>query len=116
MDKFMDELKEIYDYIILDTPPIGLVADALELLEYADASLYVVRQNYTKKPMINFVNDKYKKGEISNISFLYNFYNLKSKYGYGYGYGYGAYGNGYHENDKIEQSFLTRIKSFFKII
>jgi capsular exopolysaccharide synthesis family protein len=120
MSNLITELKENYDYIILDTPPIGLVADALELLEYADATLYVVRQDYTKKPMLNLVNDKYKKGEISNISFLYNFYNLKNKYGYGYSYGYsygyGAYGNGYHENDKIEQNFLTRIKSFFKII
>ena len=70
MDALIHELKKRYDYIVLDTPPVALVADALELLEYADASIYVVRQDYTKKGMLNFINDKYKKKELSNISFL----------------------------------------------
>ncbi|GAL81800.1 tyrosine-protein kinase Wzc [Algibacter lectus] len=60
MDALIAELKEKYDYIILDTPPVGLVADALELLEYADASLYVVRQDYTQKEMLTLINEKYK--------------------------------------------------------
>jgi capsular exopolysaccharide synthesis family protein len=63
MDVLMEELKTTYDYIVLDTPPIGLVADALELTEYADATVYVVRQDYTKKGMINLINAKYNKGE-----------------------------------------------------
>lgn len=49
VDALMADLKNRYDYIILDTPPIGLVADALELQSYVDATLYVIRQNYTKK-------------------------------------------------------------------
>ncbi|WP_452599333.1 polysaccharide biosynthesis tyrosine autokinase, partial [Pontimicrobium sp. MEBiC01747] len=53
MDKLITELREKYDYIVLDTPPVGLVSDALELLDYVDASLYVVRQDYTKKGMLN---------------------------------------------------------------
>lgn len=114
MDTLMDELKSKYDYIILDTPPIGLVADAMELIEYADASLYVVRQDYTKKEMLTLINDKYKKGEVKNISFLYNFYNQKAKYGYGYGYGYGNYANGYHDNDIKKESIKTKFKSLFK--
>ncbi|MBU3682067.1 MAG: polysaccharide biosynthesis tyrosine autokinase, partial [Flavobacterium sp.] len=52
MKKFMEELKSRYDYIILDTPPVGLVSDALELDEYVDVSLYIMRQNYTKKDMV----------------------------------------------------------------
>ncbi|TYB80175.1 polysaccharide biosynthesis tyrosine autokinase [Bizionia saleffrena] len=120
MDTLINELKTRYDYIILDTPPVALVADALELFEYADASMYVVRQDYTKKAMLNFINDKYKKKELSNISFLYNHYDQKGKYGYGHGYGYatygnGPYGNGYHDNYKPKPSLKERVKGLFKI-
>ncbi|RXG29739.1 exopolysaccharide transport family protein [Leeuwenhoekiella palythoae] len=94
MDTLMEELKKEYDYIILDTPPVGLVSDALELDEYVDATLYVIRQHYTKKGMLRLINDKYKKKEISNISFVLNYFSAKSKLGYGYGYGY-EYGYGY---------------------
>ncbi|WP_289046677.1 tyrosine-protein kinase domain-containing protein [uncultured Olleya sp.] len=114
MDRFIEELKANYDYIVLDTPPLGLVADAFELIEYADASLYVVRQDYTKKEMLGLINDKHNKGEVKNISFLYNFYDQKGKYGYGYGYGYGAYGNGYHENEVEKLTVLNKIKGLFK--
>ncbi len=114
MDDFMRELKESYDYIILDTPPIGLVSDAVELLDYVDATLYVSRQDYTKKEMLSLINDKYEKGEVKNISFLYNYFSQKGGYGYGYGYGYGAYGNGYHENAKTSKSIINRIIGRFK--
>lgn len=114
MDRFMEELKAEYDYIVLDTPPLGLVADALELIEYADASLYVVRQDYTKKEMLTLINEKYKKEDIKNISFLYNFYDQKAKYGYGYGYGYGNYANGYHDEAVKKPNILQRIVSIFK--
>ncbi|AJR03786.1 exopolysaccharide transport family protein [Siansivirga zeaxanthinifaciens] len=114
MDAFMSELKATYDYIVLDTPPIGLVSDALELIPYVDATLYVVRQDYTKKDMLKVINSKYKKGEIKNISFLYNYFNQKGTYGYGYGYGYGAYGNGYHEDAQKASGFLNSLKTFFK--
>lgn len=49
MKDLLDDLKRKYDYIILDTPPVGLVSDALELAQFCDATLYVVRQNVTKK-------------------------------------------------------------------
>jgi capsular exopolysaccharide synthesis family protein len=111
MDKFVADLKTKYDYIVLDTPPVGLVADALELLEYADASLYVVRQDYTQKDMLTLINEKHKNEVVKNISFIYNFYNLKGKYGYGYGYG--DYANGYH--DVVEKKgFFNKLISKFK--
>ena len=58
LNELITRLKATYDYIVLDTPPIGLVADALELLEHVDATLYVVRQDYTKRQMLNFINEK----------------------------------------------------------
>lgn len=112
MKQFMDELKAKYDYVVLDTPPLGLVADAIELVNYVDASLYIVRQDYTKKDMLTMINKKYGNGEIKNISFLYNFYNKKGSYGYGYGYG--SYDNGYHNNEEKSKTLLTRIISTFK--
>ncbi len=119
MKLFIDELKKKYDYIVLDTPPLGLVADAIELADYADASLYIVRQSKTKKGMLNFINNKYKKKEIKNLSFILNDYRHKSQYGYGdsysygYGYGYGGYGNGYHDTVN-KPTLIGKIKNIFR--
>jgi len=109
------ELKQQYDYIILDTPPVGLVSDALELAQFADVTLYIVRQNYTKKDMITLLNTRVQRGELANASIILNGYENKAKYGtaYGYGYGYGAYSNGYHdEGDKT--SFWQEILNKFR--
>lgn len=108
MNALMKELKAEYDYVILDTPPIGLVTDALELQKHVDATLYVIRQDYTKKGMLAGINEKYKKGEVKNISFVFNYFRTKGKfgYGYGYGYGYGSYAEGYHEG--TPQPFYKR--------
>ena len=106
-EDLINSLKEEYDYIILDTPPIGLVSDALELLKYVDSTVYVVRQGYSQKGMLKMINEKYRKKEISNISIVLNYFEIKSKYGYGYGYGYGKYSNGYHEVE--EKSILRKI-------
>ncbi|MFT5231855.1 MAG: capsular exopolysaccharide synthesis family protein [Planctomycetota bacterium] len=112
MERFMAQLKDKYDYIILDSPPLGLVSDALELARYADATVYLIRQNYTKKGMLSVINQKYKKGEIENVSFVLNFYDVKGTYGYGYGYGYnyGSYGDGYHENEEKPTGILHRFR------
>jgi capsular exopolysaccharide synthesis family protein len=109
MKELIDELKQKYDYIILDTPPVGLVSDSLELAQYADVTLYIVRQNYTKKDMITLLNNRIKRGELSNASIVLNGYENKAKYGSGYGYGYGAYSNGYHE----EEQKVNLLKSVF---
>ena len=113
MDDLIEELKLKYDYIILDTPPVGLVADALELAKYADATIYVTRQGFTKKGMLAVVNEKHKRGELSNISVLLNGFQNKSKYGYGYGYGYGAYGESYHD-EAIEEKGRKKILNKFR--
>ena len=112
MKELMDELKANYDYIILDTPPVGLVADALELDQYCDVTLYIVRQNFTKKEMITLLNNRVNRGELHNASIILNGFENKAKYGggygYGYGYGNGNYSNGYHEEEK-KKSIFERI-------
>ncbi|RED19623.1 protein involved in gliding motility EpsB [Flavobacterium cutihirudinis] len=116
MKELIDELKKNYDYIILDTPPVGLVADALELAQFADVTLYIVRQNYTKKDMITLLNTRIKRGELNNASIVLNGFENKAKYGsaYGYGYGYGDYSNGYHEQYEKTGFFKTISKRLNK--
>ncbi len=116
MKEMLDELKQKYDYIVLDTPPVGLVSDALELTPYCDATLYIVRQNITKKEMLTLVNNKHKRGELSNISIVLNDFQNKAKYGYayGYGYGYGNYADGYHENGKSTNFIKRFLSKIFK--
>jgi capsular exopolysaccharide synthesis family protein len=104
MGELITELKKKYDYIILDTPPVGLVSDALELAEFCDVTLYIVRQNFTKKDMITLLNNRVKRGELDHTSIILNGFANKAKYGTGYGYGYGygnaPYSDGYHEEEK----------------
>ncbi|WP_298139073.1 polysaccharide biosynthesis tyrosine autokinase [Flavobacterium sp.] len=120
MRELMEELKKKYEYIILDTPPVGLVTDAVELSNYADVTLYVMRQNFTKKEMVNLLNNRVKRDELSNVSIILNGFENKAKYGagygYGYGYGYGAYSNGYHEEDEPKNMFVKYYKRFMKKI
>jgi len=84
MKEILEQLRELYDVIILDTPPIGLVTDARTLMHLADASLYVVRADYSKKEFLRNV-EKLSKEDISNMGILLN--DVKVENG-GYGYGY----------------------------
>lgn len=95
-DRFESLIKEalhVYDYIIVDTPPLALVTDAFVLSKYADHTIFVVRQNYTPRAFLNDIHDFYSTGKLKNISIVLNDI-YKSGFGYGYGYGYG-YGSGY---------------------
>jgi len=121
MRELIDELKVKYDYIILDTPPVGLVTDALELSQYADVTLYIVRQNFSKKEMITLLNNRIRRGELDNTSIIFNGFENKAKYGAGYGYdgGYSysnsPYANGYHDEESTPKTYWEKIKKVFKI-
>ncbi len=92
----IESLKTEYDYIIFDTPPLGLVADAIGLMDYADVTLYVIRQGFTRSAFLDNINDLHTNGKVKNISVVLNDFQLKNAYGYRYGYGYG-YGSGYYD-------------------
>ncbi|OAZ03131.1 polysaccharide biosynthesis tyrosine autokinase [Flavobacterium succinicans] len=119
MGELIAELKQRYDYIILDTPPVGLVSDALELDQYCDATLYIVRQNFSKKDMVTLLNNRVQRGELKNTSIVLNGFENKAKYGTGYGYGYGyGYGNntyasGYHEVEPVKNR-LSKLIDWLK--
>ncbi|MBL4710643.1 MAG: polysaccharide biosynthesis tyrosine autokinase [Flavobacteriales bacterium] len=82
--QLIQKLKERFDYIIMDTPPVGIVTDALILKDEADMNLFVVRQNYSKREFLNNINDLYTSNRMKNLSVLLNDVELKSNYGYGY--------------------------------
>ena len=103
-------LKSQYDYIIYDTPPIGLVSDAIHMSQEVDQTIFVFRQNYSNKSMINLLNLKINKKELKNVSVLLNDFEIKSKYGYGYKDDYGYYSKGYYENDKKITKFARFIE------
>ena len=95
------ELNKTYDYVIIDTPPIGLVTDGVILMQHADVNLYIVRHNYSKSSALNVINNLYNQKQVENIHIIINdFKHTSSGYGYGYGYGYGSSGYGYYENEE----------------
>lgn len=94
MDQFIQEARTRFDCVVIDTPPLALITDAFLLTQYADHSIFVVRQDYTPKEMLKLVNDYFITGKLKNISILFNDV-FRSGPGYGYGYGYG-YGQGYY--------------------
>lgn len=97
--------EERYDYVIIDTPPFGLLNDTLELIKYVDAFLVIMNTRYTRKRGVEHINEILSKFEIdkglilngikeSRLQYYYSKYTYKYTYGYNYGYGYG---NGYSD-------------------
>ena len=107
---FIDKLKKEYDFIIIDSPPVGLVADSFELMKLTDANIYIVRHEYTEKYMLKMIAEKYHSGEIENLGIIYNDYVAKQGYGYGYGYGY------FEEDKNYEEPLLVRLKNKIKVV
>jgi len=94
--ELLDYLSVFYDYMILDSPPVGFMSDAYVLSGYCDATLYVVRHRHTPKMSIKRIDENNKINELKNMAIVFN--GVKSrgfgKYGYGYGYGYDYVYNG----------------------
>ena len=94
LEETIDTLKEHYDYIVIDTAPLGLVTDTLALGRIANATVYVCRADYTQKSCFGLINGLAYEKKMPNMSIVLNGVDLsKKKYGYYYGYGkYGKYG------------------------
>ncbi|HEV7329733.1 MAG TPA: polysaccharide biosynthesis tyrosine autokinase [Flavisolibacter sp.] len=89
-------LKKSYDYIIVDSAPSGMVSDAYLLNHYCDATLFIIRQRFTEKKQLKFINDLHALGKLKNMAVILNDVKTGGRYGY-YGYGYDDK-NGYYEN------------------
>lgn len=91
-------LKKEFDYIVVDSAPVGLVTDAQLLSKLVDTVLYVVRMNYTHKEQLRSADELYKNGKLPHTSLILN--DVKSKGGvYGYSYGYGSNSGDYYDNN-----------------
>ncbi len=87
--KTLEYLRGKFDVIILDTPPIGIVADAVHVLKHSDVNLYLLRLNYSKKDFLKHINRTVEFYQVKNIGLVINDVKDKtSSYGYNYGYGY----------------------------
>jgi len=115
LDKLIAELRDQYDYIVIDTAPVGVVSDSFSLNRFADLNLYVVRADYTPKKNIEDATNLYKHKKLNNLYFVLNAADKqKSNYRYGngkkYGYGYGkkqanTYGYGNETDSKAKSQF-----------
>ncbi|MBQ7661809.1 MAG: polysaccharide biosynthesis tyrosine autokinase [Prevotella sp.] len=100
LKEIIDLLYQKYDYIILDTAPVGLVSDTLQIGKYADVTAFVCRADYTPKTSFALINTLASEQKLKNMCIVLNGVDMsKKKYGYYYGYGkygkYGRYGYGY---------------------
>ena len=98
LDTIFDILKQKYDYVIIDTAPVGLVTDTLQIARVADLTVYMCRADYTPKSSFNLINGLSADNKLPKVSIAINGIDMsKKKYGYYYGYGkygkYGKYGN-----------------------
>lgn len=84
--QLLADLKNQYDYIILDTPPVGIVTDGIMAMKHADISLYIFRANYSKRDFIDTLNRIMRINKFSNITTILNALPSSSETAYGYGY------------------------------
>jgi tyrosine-protein kinase Etk/Wzc len=85
VDSLFETLKKEYDYIIVDTAPVSLVADTLLIAHHADTVIYVARANFSEKEMLNLANSLHKNNKLPNMCILLNDTVMTKRYGYGYG-------------------------------
>ncbi|MDL2241809.1 polysaccharide biosynthesis tyrosine autokinase [Bacteroidales bacterium OttesenSCG-928-L03] len=98
LDELFTQAREQYEYVIVDTAPIGLVADAFRVNEFADATIFVSRADVTYKGNLTDIQSYYKENKLHHLATVLNAVPRRKGYGYGYGgYGYGSYGYGYGE-------------------
>ena len=85
LDMLFAAIKEEYDFVIVDTAPIGLVADAFRINQFADASIFVTRANYTYKSSLSDIESLYRNNKLRNLTTVINAMPAPKQYGYGYG-------------------------------
>ena len=85
----LNDLKNSYDKIVIDSPPCLIVSDTLSIVEFVDTCIYVFRANYTEKPIIDFINDLKDNNKINNMMMVLNAVGKSAEYGYKYSYTYG---------------------------
>ena len=114
LDALMSEVRKRYDYIIIDSAPVGMVSDSFLLDRIVDINLFVTRSKYTSRSHIKNINNFASTGRLKSLYLCINAVDMTTstysyrRYGYGYGYGYGAYGYGDDNKPKKNKLFSRR--------
>lgn len=104
LTELFDYGRQHYDYVFIDTPPVGLITDALLMMKHADATLFVINTRFANRDHVRNAMDVHAANTVGNFGFILNgvrmkkskyYYNTNYGYGYRYAYGYGGYGYGY---------------------
>ena len=99
----IQRLKKEFDYVVIDSAPVGLVSDTFTIAKYADATIFVMREKFTEKDSIHFLNNLYAEKRIHNVAVVLNQTETLTRMGrYGYGYKY-SYRYKYGYNNKEEK-------------
>ncbi len=126
MEGLMAELKNEYDYLILDTPPVAIVTDALLLSKFSNVTIFVVRQNFSSKEVLTLADELAEKDTLKHINILVNdvsmrgYYGNSYKYGYRYSYGYRygynySYGSEYYGESDKPLTWKDKIKNWIGV-
>lgn len=108
LDKLMAQLKADFDIVIIDTAPVGVVADAQIISRHSDVNLYIVRQRYTLKNNLEIVNELQQGNKMKNLYLVINDVKKGSSYRYGYQYGYGYSYYAYGDSPKSGWNWMSR--------
>ena len=125
MDSFINWAKKNYDIILLDTPPIAIVTDAMLAQRFSDVTLFILRFGYSNRNVLRFFENITSQDKTSSYGLVINDLENKRVYGYSYRYGY-TYGynyrsnygyyydkNGYYSDDEKPLTWKDKIKKLF---
>ncbi len=111
-DELLNYLKTLYDVIIVDTPPVGLVTDGMLVMEKADLPVYVMRSDYSRRVFVKTLNQLEGNKNFKSLSVILNAVSLSTDRNYGYGkYGFGYYEESEEENKNMIERFKSMIRS-----
>ncbi|MBN1598507.1 MAG: polysaccharide biosynthesis tyrosine autokinase [Bacteroidales bacterium] len=109
MSSLLDKCRKEYDFVVIDSPPIGLVADALLITKLIDLYLFVIRMDYTKKNIIGLLKEIQESDSLKRLSLVFNDIKEPERYGYGYGYY-----NNYYQKEEILSVRKRLFKGIFR--
>ena len=95
----LGQLRATYDYIVIDTPPVGLVTDGIMAMKRADLSIYVVRANYSRKVFLKNIERIVAINKLTNVAVVLNALPSSGK----------TYGYGYYQEDKLPKHWIKKL-------
>ena len=111
LEELIDEAKQTYDYIVIDTTPVISVADASFVDRVADLTLFVIRMDVEEITFLTQLDRLNHEKKLRNMAIILNDVDLRKSYGYGYGYGYSfgyGYGQDFDRMNKKKKKFFSK--------